>query len=115
MLFDDGPINGRKGSFFVYEPIADANFSNVMEISCNLDLGSLFRRKVKALCNKVRIITYSLGVEMKKRKRGRWFKYNLTLTKERSSMGAYAETSETRCPGDIASCDGTGDRRNQHI
>jgi hypothetical protein len=50
-----------------------------------------------------------------KSKWGRWFKYNLTLKKGRSSMRAYAETSETRCPGDIASCDGTGDRKNQHI
>jgi len=46
---------------------------------------------------------------------GRWFKYNLTLNERSSSIGAYAETSETRCPGDIASCNGPGDRRNQHL
>ena len=28
-------------------------------------------------------------------KRGRWFKYNLTLKKGGSRIGAYAETSET--------------------
>ena len=30
-----------------------------------------------------------------KRKRGRWFKYNLTLKKRGSRIRAYAETSET--------------------
>ena len=44
---------------------------------------------------------------------GRWFKYNLTLKKGRGSMGAYAETSETRCAGDVTSCNGPGDRRNR--
>jgi len=39
----------------------------------------------------------------------------LDIEQGRSSMRAYAETSETRCPGDIASCDGPGDRRDQHI
>ena len=30
-----------------------------------------------------------------RRTRGRWFKYNLTLNRERCSLGAYAETGET--------------------
>jgi len=55
------------------------------------------------------------AVEQGCNKWGRWFKYNLTLKRERSSMKAYAETSETRCSGDIASCDGSGDRGNRHI
>ena len=46
---------------------------------------------------------------------GRWFKYNLTLNGRRSSIGAYAEASETRCSGDVASCDGPRDRRKKHI
>lgn len=46
---------------------------------------------------------------------GRWFKYNLTLNGRNGSIGTYAETSETRCTGDAASCDGPGDRRNQHL
>jgi len=46
---------------------------------------------------------------------GRWFKCNLTLNGRRSSIGAYAEASETRCSGDVASCDGPRDRRKKHI
>jgi len=42
-------------------------------------------------------------------KGGRWFKYNLTLNKGRGSLRPYAETSETRCPGNVASCDGPRD------
>ena len=54
---------------------------------------------------------YSLG----KKRMGTLVQIQLDIKKGRSSMRAYAETSETRCPGDIASCDGTGDRRNPHI
>jgi hypothetical protein len=35
---------------------------------------------------------------------GRWFKYNLISAKMRSRIWAYAETSETGCSGDGASC-----------
>jgi len=59
--------------------------------------------------NAVYVIVYHSLHKISDNTGGRWFKYNLTLNRGRGSLGAYAETSETRRPGNVASCDGPRD------
>ena len=48
-------------------------------------------------------------------KLGTLVQIQLDIAEGRSNIELYAETSETRCSGDAASCDGAGDRKSKHI